>query len=166
MSIGLGGATIGDLAVLSALRDHRPIPDALLRLVSYCIWGGLAILFVSGLDLFVIQPSLYLSSTGFIAKMLMVAALVINGLILHRRTKSVHFDPRFLLLGAVSVVSWYGSLVAAMFKSHLDLPVIAWIGLYLIAVAGTWWLIRALVQRWSRQEAHPSVSVEDGQAMV
>jgi hypothetical protein len=134
VALGLGGATIGDLAVLRSLRRGEPAPREHLDYMSQAIWLGLALLAISGIALFVRSPSTYLSSSGFIAKMVVVSGLVANGLYLQRRLPSLRITWMTLVSGAISSVSWYGALAVAMLKTKLHLPLADYIGLYVTGI--------------------------------
>ena len=138
LAIGLGGATIADLAVLRSLVRRQPLPVELLRDLSMAIWLGLSILTVSGLVLFAFEPSRYIHLSGFVAKMVVVAILVLNGSLLHRRLDHFRPSPLMLLGGAVSSVSWYASLTIALFKTQLGLGVAEYLALYGLAVVLVW----------------------------
>ncbi|MGH9056724.1 MAG: hypothetical protein ACRDYY_12835 [Acidimicrobiales bacterium] len=135
VALGLGGATIGDLAVLRSLRRTEPAPREQLIHLSRSIWLGLALLGASGAALFALNPSSYLHSAGFIAKMVLVAGLVLNGIFLHPRLSKLRMSRGVVVSGAISVVSWYGSLAIAMFRTELDLTLPAYVSLYALAVA-------------------------------
>ncbi len=150
LGLGLGGATIGDISVVSALRRGKAVPPDLMRFVGICIWAGLAILTVSGVALFLLHPSMYLHLSGFIAKMVIVAVLIGNGWILHRGRSDWHLDRRLLLLGAISTVSWYASLLVAMFKTEIHLPLFGYLGLYVATVLLIWILGLLLFRPWIR----------------
>jgi hypothetical protein len=138
LGLGMGGATIGDLLILRGMVRGGPFPTDLLRDLSWAIWIGIATLTASGLMLFAMKPTTYLHNSGFLAKMIVVGVLVLNGLILHARVPGLRLSPATLLLGAISTVSWYGSMAIAMFKSEVDLSVIDYISIYLIAIAAMW----------------------------
>ena len=123
---------------------HLPYPTDLLRDLSYVIWAGLAVLTASGVALFVEKPSLYLHNSGFVAKLILVAVLMANGVYLHRRLERFTVGPVTLLAGAVSTVSWYGALIIAMFKTQVHLPLVAYLAIYVSAVLVTWVMYRSL----------------------
>lgn len=136
VALGLGGATIGDIAILRSLWRSEPQPREHLIHLSQSIWLGLALLGVSGVALFALKPSDYLHSSGFIAKMILVAGLTANGIFLHRRLPRLRVSTATLFSGAVSIVSWYGALAIAMFRSQLNLTLPDYLGLYGLSVVG------------------------------
>jgi hypothetical protein len=131
-----------------------------MRSFSLVIWIGLAILGVSGVGLFLLHPSVYIASAGFMAKMVFVAILIVNGLFLNfyttARLTTFNFSEKYqrkgaawkarklsFILGAVSTTSWYAALFAAMFKGLIKLPFLGYIGIYLVVLAGA--IITALL---------------------
>jgi hypothetical protein len=138
LALGLGGATIGDLAILRHVRKGGPHPAEQLRYLSQAIWLGLAVLGVSGVALFALQPSAYLHSSGFVAKMIVVAVLMGNGVYLHRQIPKLRIGPTTFLSGSISTVSWYSALAIAMFRGHVQLSVVGYLSVYLAAVAIAW----------------------------
>jgi hypothetical protein len=151
LAIGLGGATIADIALLRSVLTRRPVPVDQLRDLSWVIWLGVAVLTLSGLLLFALSPSSYLHNSGFIAKMVIVGLLILNGAVLHGRITTFRVSLVTLLCGAVSIVSWYGSLIIAMYKSKLHLTVPDYLSLYLLAVVVVWRVYCSLFAR-----LHPS----------
>jgi hypothetical protein len=152
LAVGLGAATIADLAILRSLVRRQPVPTELIRDLSVAIWLGLAILTASGLVLFAFEPSHYLRISGFVAKMIVVAVLVINGILLHRRIDRFRPSPLMLLAGAISSVSWYGSLTIAMYKSQLHFAVADYLALYCLAIVVVW---RVYVSVFAKYSAPP-----------
>jgi hypothetical protein len=148
LAIGLGGATIADLAILRSLVRRQPVPAELIRDLSLAIWLGLAILTLSGLALFAFNPSLYVHLSGFIAKMIVVVILVINGILLQRRVHRFRPSPLMLLGGAISAVSWYGALTIAMYKSKLGFNVADYLALYALAVVLVWRMYASMFAKY------------------
>lgn len=122
-----------------------------MRSFSKIVWIGIGILVVSGLGLFLLQPSVYLASAGFQAKMLFVGILIINGLFLNfyttARLTTFNFSGTYtrrdaawkarklsFVFGAISTVSWYAALITAMFKDVVHLSFIEYLLLYLAAL--------------------------------
>ena len=138
LALGIGGATIGDLLILQSLRRRVPVAGDLLGDLSMVIWLGLAVLTVSGIVLFAQSPATYVHNAGFVAKMVMVAALMLNGALLHRYVRAFRLSRWTLLAGAVSSVSWYGSLLVAVFKNRVALPLWTYLSVYALAVVLVW----------------------------
>lgn len=135
LALGVGGALISDAMFFKAIRDFRITKTEMgfLTLGSAAIITGLALLVLSGAGMFSLDPDRYLASTKFLAKMTIVALLVVNGIVLHqlqipylhrlvregRSTKSGFATHRtlFLLGGAVSLVSWIAALTLGAFRT-------------------------------------------------
>jgi len=108
---------------------------------------GLLLLAFSGTAMFAMQPATYLHSSGFLAKMVVVAALAVNGVFLGRRLPTMHVDSATLMMGAVSIVSWYASLAIAMYKKQVSLSVPEYLGIYAAAVVLAWLSYRQVMGR-------------------
>src|SRR3989344_4267080 len=83
--IGMGGAFASDAIFFSSVRDGK-ISDTemrFIRLGGRMVWVGLAIIIVSGFLLFSLNTERFLNSSKFMAKMTIVAIIVINGAIFH-----------------------------------------------------------------------------------
>jgi hypothetical protein len=155
LAMGLGAAIIADVSFGKALRmGDRITPETVgwLRTFSQVVWAGLGLLTVSGLGLFWLQPSQFIAMPGFQAKMFFVAVLAVNGLFLNyyttARLTTFNFSDKYnrqgaawkvrklsFIFGAVSTVSWYGALGAAVFKTYLTISLWEYILLYLLALA-------------------------------
>jgi len=158
LAIGLGGATIGDLLMLRTVVRRQPHPTMLLRDLSLAIWFGLAILTASGLALFAESPEPLLHNSGFIAKMVVVAVLMLNGVFLHRQLPDFKLSGGTLLAGAISSVSWYGALLLAMFKTRFHLELTDYLGIYVAAVFLVWTGYTKVQSYWLRKESAPPVT--------
>jgi len=137
VALGAGGAFMTDAIFLSSARDERfsATELRLFQLGGRMIWGGLAVLALSGVGLFMGDPAAYLVSSKFLAKVTIVAIIVVNGIALHAvhiplllRYKGEHYPSsdefargRIWLLasGGVSMVSWCAAVVLGSLR---DLP--------------------------------------------
>jgi len=126
---GAGGAAASDLMFFKSIRDHQisKAEEGFLRLGSTMVWGGLALLLLSGLGLYSLDPIYYLQSDKFFAKMLIVGILTLNGLVFHvshlpwlqRHTDMplrngagfARRAPLLILAGVISATSWTAALV-------------------------------------------------------
>ncbi len=140
IALGVGGALISDLMFFRAIRDQQISSSEMdfLTQTSRCVSVGLLLLILSGVGLFFLDPDRYLASSKFIAKMVIVLILAVNGILFHLihipRLRSIaenrvsllyEFSKRrwlFLASGVVSMVSWISALVLGAFKS-IPLPV-------------------------------------------
>ena len=124
----MGGALASDSMFLKSLKDLKISKTEMgfLQLGSAMVWLGLFILIISGYLLFSLEPDKYLNSDKFLAKMTVVAIILLNGLFLHisliprlRRHIGGHLPssdefmrkrPYLFTSGAVSLVSWLSAL--------------------------------------------------------
>lgn len=130
-AIGLGAATISDVLFFHLLTDGKIDQDEspILKTLTRVIWVALGIIVLSGIGLFLSNPSFYSHSAKFIVKMFIVGILLINGLVIslylhnkihyisfltkkHRRIKRIGF-----VSGAISIVSWYISFILGSIRS-------------------------------------------------
>jgi hypothetical protein len=150
LTMGLGGASISDFTFLGELRKRGQISaETVSRMKSFSqmVWVGITVLSLSGAGLLLISHGQDLSSPGFLAKMLIVAILVANGLFLNfyatpRLTTfsfTETYSPRSpawrarkltFIFGAISVTSWYGAFFIAMFKQLVVLPFVWYVAIY------------------------------------
>ncbi|RJP45761.1 hypothetical protein C4587_00395 [Candidatus Parcubacteria bacterium] len=135
--IGAGGAFASDLIFLSSINDERISPTEMrfLRLGSKMVWGGLFLIAISGIFLFAPDSARYLASSKFLAKMTIVAVIILNGLFFHlshiprlHRHVGSHFPSsdefvrKSSLLtasGVISLVSWSSAVVLGALR---DVP--------------------------------------------
>ncbi len=150
--IGAGSAYFGDYTFMGAMRSNVVTPERLARMgkVSRNVWIGVLIIVLSGVGLFLGDPTGYLASDKFIAKMIIVAVVIINGAVLH----FVHFkvleqvvgEPLKTSLryrkasfgmhisGGVSAVSWASAIVLGFFHS-VPLSLSSLLGIYVLLLA-------------------------------
>jgi len=156
LALGLGAATVSDFSFFRNLRmGDRISPETVnwMRSFSTVVWLGIGLLTLSGAGLFLLNPSKYIHSTGFIVKMIFVLILIINGLFLNfyttARLTTFNFSTKYprhdaawkarklsFIFGAVSATTWYATLFIAMFKSLINLPFIAYIIGYVVILSG------------------------------
>ena len=135
VAIGAGGAFMTDSTVVTALRDNMFTKNefAILHRAGLIVFFGLALLIVSGIGLFLDDPERYIASSKFIAKMIIVGVLTVNGFILHGAVlpllekhlqthllKNKEFRkhiPAVLAVGAVSSTSWAFAIVLGALRS-------------------------------------------------
>ena len=126
--LGAGGALASDSMFLKSLKDLKVSKTEMsfLQMGSAMVWIGLIILVISGYLLFSLEPDRYLNSDKFLAKMTIVAVILLNGLFLHisliprlRRHIGGHLPssdefmrkrPYLFTSGAISLVSWLSAL--------------------------------------------------------
>jgi len=126
-ALGVGGATITDTLFFKYLADGRISNKeaSTLKTLSTVIWFSLGLLVITGVGLYLPEKEILAHSSKFLAKMITVGVLVINGvalnLIVSPRITKIDFDNESnvknekntllrhvaFALGAVSIVSWY-----------------------------------------------------------
>ena len=127
--IGAGGAYLSDIMFLSSVKDRVVSKTELrfLKVGSIFVWFGLVLLVVSGLLIFLSDPSHYANSSKFLIKMFVVLVIFINGLYFHlwhfpllHRHSDHHYPSsdefarkkKFLVAsGVISITSWTLALV-------------------------------------------------------
>ncbi len=135
IALGAGGAFASDMIFLTSVKDKSisSTEFTFIKLASRIVWSGLAILVLSGIMLFSLDPSRLGSSSKFQAKMTIVSVIIINGIIFHafhipriKRHQNEHFPSsdefvrhRTLLTasGALSVTSWFSALLLGGWRS-------------------------------------------------
>ncbi len=150
--IGAGGAYASDMMFFHTVRDGKMSRAELgfLKLGSKMVWGGLLVIVLSGLGLFLTKPDVYLASSKFQAKMTIVTVIILNGIIFHRshlplmhRHAETHFPssdefmrrrPLLLASGVISMVSWTSAIILGMLK-HVPYSYTSIIAVYLGVVA-------------------------------
>jgi len=145
--IGAGGAFAGDAMFFSSIRDKKISHTEMrfLKLSSTMVWTGIGIIVLSGIAIFLSDIDHYFHSAKFLAKMTIVAIIIINGVIfhsihlprLHRHAES-HFPssdefirktPYLIMSGAISLVSWLSAFVLG-FLEHPPFTYIEILGIY------------------------------------
>lgn len=133
--IALSGAVLSDTAFFDYSSDSKITGEEISRLrkQSWMVILGLVIIILSGICIFLSDVPRYTHSPKFLAKMTIVAILLINGFILHNRhlpylvrTVGVDFNtlksfPRrrveLVVTGAVSNASWVSALALGTIPS-------------------------------------------------
>lgn len=154
LALGVGGATLTDVFFFRFIKDLRisHAESQVLQTISQAIWFGLGLLVLTGIGLYLPDSARLLASSKFVAKVAIVAVLIINGIALHYfvspKLVRISFGIKHLhqpgelhrlrklayALGAISIVSWYSAFALGMVKS-LPFSAPAIVGLYLLCVA-------------------------------
>lgn len=174
VAIGLGAATISDFFFFKFLKDFKisEFEAEVLSTLSQIIWFALAVLIVSGLGLYLPNTQELISSPKFLAKIVVISVLIINGAILnlmvapqlvkisfHQKHEHISGELRHIRkiafgLGAVSIISWYTALVLGMLKKvsmeFLEIFGI-YAGLIIVGVLISQVLEKSFVTKASRQ---------------
>ncbi len=150
---GLGGAIFSDILFMKFLKDLKISKSELyvLKTLSQIIWLGLALSIISGIGLYLPGAGAYNESAKFIAKMLILLIIIVNGvglnLFITPKLTSLNFgiiikehkgmrEIRKLsfAMGAISIVSWFSVFILGMMRtSPAQLPTI--FGVYLLVLA-------------------------------
>ena len=134
MALGLGGATIADIFLLRFLKHFRisETESEVLHLLSQFTWFALALIILSGVGLYLPAMEFFNQSPQFLAKMIIVLVIIINGALLnlliaprlvqisfggshpHEAGELHNLRKISFGLGAVSLSSWYTAFVLGM----------------------------------------------------
>jgi uncharacterized membrane protein len=157
-AIGVGGATVTDLFFFKFLKDYHisKWESKILHSVSELIWVGLAILVVSGIALYLPEAARLNESSKFLAKVIVVGIILINGIVLnlyispklfkisfgkkhkHQKGELHYLRKAAFATGAISIVSWYTAFIlGAISSSSLSMGQILFIYLIVLIVAIT-----------------------------
>lgn len=129
--LGMGGALVSDMLFSFFSKDKNLNKTELktLSILSKLILYSLVVISISGVAIFLSDPSGYLASAKFLAKMTILVVLVLNGYLLNKYVWPHLLDRGFFtlksernirrlafVLGAVSVISW----LSVFFLGMLD----------------------------------------------
>ena len=128
-SIGLGAATVTDVLFFKFLKTYKVSTQAaeIMHTLSRVIWVALLIIIISGVCLYLPYTERYNETAKFLVKMIVVAVILINGLVLNvvvsprlpeifpgtpaPTTQLSRLRKLAFALGSISVTSWYSALV-------------------------------------------------------
>ncbi len=130
-AVGVGAATVTDVLFFKFLKDLRISEEEadIMKSVAQVIWLALGILVVTGFALWLPAAEELNQSSKFLVKMLVVAVIIGNGLLLNLwiapRLIHISFGQRHahipgelrhirrlaFALGAVSITSWYSAFI-------------------------------------------------------
>ncbi len=149
--IGAGAAFVSDVTFLKSIRNKNvdKLEFSFLDLFGKMVWAGILLIVISGVGLFTLDPERLIGSSKFLAKMTIVAVIVLNGIAFHflhipyikKSFKKDLFDnlPKnegaiLALSGAVSVVSWFSALVLGSLRG-LNLSYLEIISIYILLLS-------------------------------
>lgn len=124
--LGAGGAFVSDMLFFRSIRDRQISTSEITSLLrgSKVVWTGIAILILSGILLFLEDPSKYLHSSKFLAKMTIVSIITANGLVFQRihipylrQYTDQDLPVSLVVSGALSGVSWVSALLLGLAKN-------------------------------------------------
>ncbi len=173
-ALGVGAVTMTDLFFFKFLKDYRISHDeaSIMDTLSDVIWFALVLLVVTGVALYIPSSDALLISTKFMAKIIVVGVVIVNGVALNMlvapKLVKISFGEEHVehdgemhqlrrlgfALGAVSLVSWYTTFILGSLRS-IPLSSIAILGIYVgilcFAVIGSQVFDRMLVRRAHRE---------------
>jgi uncharacterized membrane protein len=148
-TLGLGGAIVTDLMFMRFLKDYRVSPEekGILDNLSMVIWAGIGLLILTGVSLLWPYKTAFLQSPVYQVKLITVAVIFVNGLILNfyvspKLTSIVFNEPganppavnrvRKLspIFGGISIISWTYTFFLGSMSSSLDYPFGVLFGIY------------------------------------
>ncbi len=147
--LGFGGALISDILFFKFLKDLKITKNesSILHALSKVIWFGIGIIVLSGFFLFLSDIERYSISSKFLAKMAIVAIIIINGFVLNfivtpkltsiafGELKSSGIRRLAFASGAVSITSWVAAFILGlMHRSPWPFHIL--FGTYLLIVGG------------------------------
>jgi len=169
--LGVGTATVSDILFFRFLRDYKITEQekGTLETLSSIVWAGLAVLFISGLMLYLPAQERLLESSKFLLKLVVVGVITINGIALNLyvspRLRQLSFDGSkpathyrriAFALGGISIISWYTAFVLGSLRRipmTLEFGVLAYASLLLGVVVGSQLFERLTVSHY--KETHP-----------
>lgn len=155
MSVGVGSATLTDVFFFRFLRNFKISKEEakLMNVLSAVIWTALIAAILTGAALYLSNPAGYNATPKFLAKMIIVGVILLNGLLLnfyisprlthisfmHHPTYQIDYFRHFRRLafasGAISLTSWYAALtLGSLRKLPLEFNFI--LALYAAALIG------------------------------
>ncbi len=159
-ALGMGTVLVTDVFFMKFLQDYQISESEadVLNTLSQIVWFALALLIISGVGLFLPTTAAYLIKTKFLAKVIVVGVIVVNGVLLnlliapklvkisfHEETvdhpgQLHHLRKMAFAFGAVSIVSWLTTFILGSVRT-INLSTGGILGIYLfiivIAVIGS-----------------------------
>jgi uncharacterized membrane protein len=135
--LGVGAVTLTDVFFFKFLKDYRISHSEknTMNTISDVIWVALILLIVTGIGLYAAQPETLNTSTKFLAKVIIVGVVFLNGILLNLivspRLMNISFGIQHVshpgqlhglrrlgfALGAVSITSWYSAFILGSVRS-------------------------------------------------
>lgn len=172
IAIGVGGATFTDIFFLKFLKDLRISENEaeVLHTFSQVIWLALAVILISGFALWLPQAEVLNESAKFLAKIAVMAVIIINGSFLNllvaprlvkisfgqehnHETGELRYSRKLgFALGAISIISWYAAFVLGIVRATtltLESILLIYVLILVAATAASQWLEQSLEKRTS-----------------
>ncbi len=149
--LGAGGAFVSDGMFFDTIKDGRVTKRELdfMKLGGRFVWTGLFVLLISGIFLVSTDPARYLVSDKFIAKVVIVAVIVLNGIIFHtihiphirnhlgiklKESETFLKKSSFIMAsGALSLVSWVVTVILGSLR-HVPYNYAEILSVYVVCV--------------------------------
>ena len=155
-AVGVGATTVTDTLFFKFLKDYQisESEKAITKTLSGIIWFAIVVLLVTGVFLTMFSWPDILQNTKFVAKMILVLVVVLNGSLLNfyisKKLTSIPFgeksenlDPKTrrdrklaFFSGGLSLVTWYSIFILGSVRS-LPLSVWAILIIYIVLVLGS-----------------------------
>lgn len=152
MALGLGAATLTDIFFFKFLKDSRISQEEakMLSTLSENIWLALGLAIMTGVALFMPSAALYAETPKFLAKVLVVGVIILNGAFLNlyiapKLVKISFAEPHHhkegelgrarriaFALGPISVVSWYIAFILGSLSVTTNLSFWTFLKIYLL----------------------------------
>lgn len=152
MALGLGAATLTDIFFFKFLKDSRISEEEakMLSTLSESIWLALGMAIITGVALFMPDVASYVGIPKFLAKVVVVFVIVLNGAFLnlyiapklvkisfaephHHKEGELGHARRFAFaLGPISVVSWYSAFILGSLPASTPFSFWTFLKMYLL----------------------------------
>ncbi len=152
-ALGVGTVMVTDIFFMKFLQDQKISPgeSEILDTLSQVVWFALGMLILTGVALFLPSSIAHLAKTKFIAKVVIVGVIVVNGILLNlliapklikisfggestdHPNELRHLRKMAFAFGAVSIVSWIATFILGSVRS-LSLSVGQILGIYLAII--------------------------------
>ncbi len=163
-AVGVGAVTVTDTLFFKFLRDYKisKTESTVLKSLSGVIWTALVVMIITGIGLYLPGAERLGDSPKFLAKMIVILVIFINGVLLNLyitpKLVSLNFktDPTSparkisFASGAVSIISWYTAFLLGSVRgltfSFTEI-LLMYVGVLLISVIGS----QVMERRFSRK---------------
>jgi uncharacterized membrane protein len=172
MALGLGAATLTDIFFFRFLKDLRisQAESDVLGILSQCIWFALCFIILSGLALYLPQAGHYHDVPKFVAKMVVVGVILVNGAFLnlyiapklvkisfaephkHKEGELILARRLAFALGPISIVSWYCAFILGSIPASTPLSFLTFLKIYLAVLVLAITIGQFVERRMSKRE--------------
>lgn len=152
-ALGVGTVLVTDVFFMKFLKDYKisRSESDVLDTLSQVVWFALGLLILTGVALYIPTSLAYLAKTKFVAKLVVVGVIVVNGVLLNLLvapklvkisfdgntgdTDHNHLRKLAFAFGGVSIVSWVVTFILGSVRS-IPLSVGAILGVYVFLLLG------------------------------